>query len=315
MVAPLVSIGIPVYNGARVLNNSIKSLLNQTYRNLEIIISDDNSTDASVRVISNFAFLDSRIKVFQQPINRGAAFNFRFVLDQASGSYFFWNAQDDIRYAQYVEKCIKVLRNSSSVYCHSRYIDKLSKCDQILFPDRQPIVRSVEEIANCSSVACMYLKAYKTGIGSTAFYGLFHTDVLKSTRLWENYIGSDINLFNAVLLKGKISYVPEILFEYRARPLVRDKKAHARFLNPGRQCFWRFPRIIYLFKNLQIITESRVSALVQVYLILAIIFYEFKRTAILSTMVLLSIILPSVYKKLDNRYSFSIQTLPSGHID
>jgi glycosyltransferase involved in cell wall biosynthesis len=92
---PLVSIGLPVRNGENYLREALNSLLDQTYRNIEIIISDNASTDATEAIAKEYLRSDHRIRYFRQPCNIGPSGNYRFVLDKALGEYFMWAAHDD----------------------------------------------------------------------------------------------------------------------------------------------------------------------------------------------------------------------------
>jgi len=94
---PLVSIGIPTYDRAEGLKDTLECMIGQTYENIEIIISDNCSPDTEVsRVINEFLEKDSRIKYFRQEENIGAFSNFKFVEEQAIGEYFMWVADDDL---------------------------------------------------------------------------------------------------------------------------------------------------------------------------------------------------------------------------
>lgn len=92
---PLVSIGVPVYNEARFLAESLSALAEQSYRNLEIIISDNASTDQSEKICRDVAQRDSRIKYIRQTSNMGSAANFELVRARAKGRYFMWGAEHD----------------------------------------------------------------------------------------------------------------------------------------------------------------------------------------------------------------------------
>lgn len=105
-IQPLVSIGLPAYNRPESLKIVLESLLNQTYKNIEIIVSDNGSENPDVeKIVQEYILSDdkNRIRYFRQPENRGPAFNFQFVLDQARGKYFLWNADDDIRSTDFIE--------------------------------------------------------------------------------------------------------------------------------------------------------------------------------------------------------------------
>lgn len=105
-IQPLVSIGLPTYNRPESLKIVLESLLNQTYKNIEIIVSDNGSENPEVeKIVNEFVRTDNqkRIRYFRHPENKGPAFNFQFVLDQARGKYFLWNADDDIRSNDFIE--------------------------------------------------------------------------------------------------------------------------------------------------------------------------------------------------------------------
>src|SRR4051794_39644277 len=92
---PLVSVGVPTYNRPEGLKRAVESLINQTYSNLEIIISDNCSSNINVQgILSEFAH-DNRVKIYKQEVNRGATFNFNFPLTKTTGDYFMWLADDD----------------------------------------------------------------------------------------------------------------------------------------------------------------------------------------------------------------------------
>lgn len=92
---PTVSIGMPVYNGAKYIREALDSLLVQTFTDLELIISDNASTDDTQAICEEYAQRDPRISYVRQSENKGALANFQFVLDQASGEFFMWAAADD----------------------------------------------------------------------------------------------------------------------------------------------------------------------------------------------------------------------------
>ena len=94
--SPLVSVGIPTYNRPKSLIRTLNSILHQTYKNLEIIISDNCSTNADVeKIVMKLCSKDSRIKYFRQKKNMEAAYNFNFVKNNSNGKYFMWLADDD----------------------------------------------------------------------------------------------------------------------------------------------------------------------------------------------------------------------------
>jgi glycosyltransferase involved in cell wall biosynthesis len=115
---PLVSIGVPIFNGEHSIADTLSRLLVQSYQNIELIVSDNCSTDNTQKICESFATRDKRIKYFRQSKNEGVGRNFRFVLEQARGKYFFWNAGDDSRSADFVAVNVAFLEAHPD-YCAS----------------------------------------------------------------------------------------------------------------------------------------------------------------------------------------------------
>ena len=108
-IEPKVSIGIPVFNGANTLTKTIEAAINQDYTNLEIIISDNNSTDDTQSIAENFQKKDSRIKYIRQEKNYGMTANFSKVFEYATGDFFMWAAHDDQHDPTFISKCLPLL--------------------------------------------------------------------------------------------------------------------------------------------------------------------------------------------------------------
>lgn len=108
---PQVSVGMPVYNGEATLRPALESLLEQTYADLEIIVSDNASSDATETICREYAARDPRIRYFRQPANVGAARNFKAVLDRAGAPFFMWAACDDTRSSNFVEVNLAFLKS------------------------------------------------------------------------------------------------------------------------------------------------------------------------------------------------------------
>ncbi len=106
---PLVSIGVPVYNEARFLQESLDSLLAQDYANLEIIISDNASTDETQSICERYAEQHTHIQYHRRQENCGPAGNFVAVLEQAKGRYFIWAAGHDLWSSNYISACVTSL--------------------------------------------------------------------------------------------------------------------------------------------------------------------------------------------------------------
>ena len=112
---PVLTIGLPVKNAENTIRQVIGSLLRQSYSNFILVISDNNSSDATTSICREFAENDQRIQFHHQAIDLGAYANFRFVYDQAQTEFFMWAAADDIRSENHFESVIELLIQNSDV--------------------------------------------------------------------------------------------------------------------------------------------------------------------------------------------------------
>jgi glycosyltransferase involved in cell wall biosynthesis len=113
---PLISIGVPVRNSERTIRQSLNSLVNQTYPNLEIIVSDNASTDNTLMIVREFSSRCDSIRIFMQPLDIGPTANFAFVLEESKGEYFAWNAGDDLKSKDFImSNYINLKQNKNSI--------------------------------------------------------------------------------------------------------------------------------------------------------------------------------------------------------
>lgn len=111
---PLVSVVIPNYNSAKGLATAVHSLLAQTWRNLEIIIVDDASTDDSLKVAEHLSDLDARVKVYKQHTNQGAYVARNVGLFHAKGEFITVHDADDYSHCQKIQLQIQALLNNKA---------------------------------------------------------------------------------------------------------------------------------------------------------------------------------------------------------
>lgn len=155
---PLVSIGIPTYNRASsFLDQAIRSAVEQTYKNLEIIISDNASTDHTESLVANIA--DKRIRYIKHPKNIGANNNFNYCVKSAKGKYFILLHSDDLIDHDFVETCLNAIQDNRDVgvvFTGSRVID-----------EDDHVTGSTPNRAKDLSLSDFFLKWFA---GKTAFY-------------------------------------------------------------------------------------------------------------------------------------------------
>jgi len=102
-----VFIGMTAYNAEKFLDKAVDSLCEQSYKDWELLISDDASTDKTQKICEEYVKKDQRIKYFRQSKNIGQFDNFKFVLDKACGEYFMWAGHDDLWNKEFINTCIK----------------------------------------------------------------------------------------------------------------------------------------------------------------------------------------------------------------
>ena len=107
MNQPLVSICIPTYRGAEFIGTTLQSVVDQTYRNLEIVVLDDNSPDETLAVVGKFP--DSRIRYLRNPLNLGPQGNWNRCLELATGKYFKLLPHDDLLSRDCIENQVRIL--------------------------------------------------------------------------------------------------------------------------------------------------------------------------------------------------------------
>ncbi len=108
---PLVSIAMTTYNGEKYLSAQLDSILNQTYKNLEIIICDDCSTDDTRQILTNYSKKDSRIKLFFNDKNLGYSKNFQKAISLCTGNFISLSDQDDIWIPEKISLGINNIQN------------------------------------------------------------------------------------------------------------------------------------------------------------------------------------------------------------
>ena len=210
---PLVSIGVPVYNGERFLAQALDSLLGQTLQDFELIISDNASTDGTADICLDYAARDARIRYVRQPSNIGGPRNWNFVALEARGRYFKWASADDFCDPRMLEKCVAVLSaDPSVVLCYGRacIVDEETG-------EQRPFARDVSAVDSRPSerFKSVFRSLLLTG---NPQQGVIRLDVLRRTPLEPLYPQGDMVLMAELALRGRLVLLPDILFYRRLGP-------------------------------------------------------------------------------------------------
>lgn len=234
---PLISVGLPVYNGEDFIDKALDSILSQTCRDLEIIISDNASTDRTAQICKAYAERDSRISYHRSEKNLGAAWNYNRVFALSTGKYFKWASHDDLCDSSYLQKCVDILEGDPSVvlcYANTTVIDSAGT----------PTDNQTEELhlpaARISARYKKFNQRFLSKYKCNAVFGVMRRDALQATDLIGNYEASDIILLAELSLRGKLYEIPEYLFFRRDHPEMSGRanptpKSIAAWFDPANQ--------------------------------------------------------------------------------
>lgn len=203
---PKVSIGLPVYNGEKYLNKTLKNLLEQSFTDIEIIISDDGSSDRTKDICKEYSDKDPRIRYFRQNNNFGMPVkNFRFVFDNAIGEYFMFASHDDSWNQKYIEELVNILDNNLD--CSLAFSNYKIKN---LLGEGEINVEVSSSVSN--SKYTRYLSRIIETVPALIF-GLFRKNLISS----EDLILADhfeFHFGNLMALKGKIKILDKYMMNW-----------------------------------------------------------------------------------------------------
>jgi glycosyltransferase involved in cell wall biosynthesis len=255
---PLVSIGMPVYNGENFIVESLDSLLAQTCTDFELIVCDNASTDHTAAIVQSYAERDSRIRYHRNETNVGASANYNLSFELARGKYFKWAAHDDICAPTYLERCVEALERDSGVvlaYTQAKAIDGQGNLVKV-YPGKHHF--------NSPSARVRFYEFVVDPHPIVAVFGVMRREVLGRTRLIGKYSGSDRPLLSEMSLLGKFFEVPEHLFFYRfheAQSWGGNKSRHATqaWYDPRRAGKITFPHWRLLREHLRSIERAPIG--------------------------------------------------------
>jgi glycosyltransferase involved in cell wall biosynthesis len=206
--SPSVSVCLPVFNGEKFVQEAIHSILTQTFEELELVITDNASTDATPDICKEFAAKDSRVRYFRGDVNRGLAWNFNRAFELATGQYLVWIGHDDLMAPDYVGRCVEgIEQDAHAVLCftNANYIDgEGALIQQVDFKNPGDLESPSERFHHilydnrCDPIC-----------------GLMKIEFLKQTRLHRGYADSDRVLLTEMGFRGRFHHIPDYLLSRR----------------------------------------------------------------------------------------------------
>lgn len=238
---PRLSVGLPVYDGERYLAEAIDALLGQSYRDFELIISDNASTDTTADICRRYADRDPRVRYFRQPRNIGQVPNHDFVFQRARGELFKWASHDDLYARDLLLRCVEALDEHPEVvlsHVPSAIIDGVGNITQ-------PIPYS---LATADERPSERFRSVLFVDGGDDIYGVIRTAVLRRIPPQGSYHHSDRTFVAEIALHGPFRTVPEWLYFRRDHPeralrVAPTKRAYCTRMDPRRGNRLRHPTV------------------------------------------------------------------------
>lgn len=210
---PLVTIGLPVFNGENFIEAAVKSILKQTFTDFELIIADNASTDGTQAICEGFARSDNRVVYRRNAQNIGAAKNFNLVFKLSSGAYFKWAAHDDVLDPNFLAKCVAAIDEEPSIVLSFSRVINIDEQGRKLgrYPDQLDRVTS-------HSIQERFKNLILNDQWCFEVFGLIRSDVLARTNLIGSFVSSDAVLRAELGLLGRFRIIQEDLFFNRDHP-------------------------------------------------------------------------------------------------
>lgn len=204
--SPLVSVVLTAYNGEKYLRQQLDSIKNQSYKNLEIVICDDASTDQTPRIIDEYASNDARIVTLRHAKNVRLHTNLESGLKTAKGEYIAISDQDDIWRLDKIEKLLGCIGNRIAIFSDSELIDGGGK----------PLGKTILQVVKIADVAASIgpISLFHRNVVSGHSL-LFHRDLLSLALPFSDKLMFDQHLAIVASTHGGLTYFPAALVQHR----------------------------------------------------------------------------------------------------
>lgn len=235
---PLVSLVITTFNRREKLKKALDSVVNQTYKNLEIIIGDNHSEDGTEELCREYAAKDPRIKYFRHAENLGMTANGNFVTKQATGEYFYPLCDDDWIDLDYIEKCIDFANT------HPDYVLITSATKS--YDENYNLLKIIESKKINQNSSCKRIKQYLKNYTTCSCFGIYKMNIIKQMldldgvilkeRLFEDWV-----YLTKVLVSGKSAFIENTYFHKLRGGWTKDVESTKKLWNAEdltNESFW-----------------------------------------------------------------------------
>jgi hypothetical protein len=208
-----VSIGIPVFNGENFLEDAIRSVLAQSFADLELIIADNASTDRTEQIGRDFAASDRRVRYLRNARNLGAAPNYNLVWQHGRGSLFKWLAHDDRILPGFVAATVKALDAQPDAVLANGLVDYIDATGQV-FAHYRSVLGAAGGPSPAQRFAAMVLRSHSC----VDFFGLIRREAMAGSLLHASFHGGDRAFLAQMALRGRLVQLGEPLVQMREHP-------------------------------------------------------------------------------------------------
>ena len=208
-----VDILMPTYNGEKYLREQLDSILNQTYEDIRIIISDDCSKDSTSQILKEYKEKDNRIEIYLQETNLGVVKNIEFLLNKVENPLYMLADQDDIWLPNKVEKSVEKLyqENADLVFGDLEVVNEKLETMYPSFGDFMLLNRKIKKYIN--SYKLNYL--YNCVTGCTILAKKTTIEKILPIPTYSKYVIHDYWIGLVVSLNGKVAYMTDKYIKYR----------------------------------------------------------------------------------------------------
>lgn len=256
---PMLTIGMPLYNGEEYVAAAIESILGQDYTDFELVISDNASKDASLEIALGYQRVDSRVRVHSSPENRGAAWNFNEVLRLAEGRYFKWAGHDDLLLPGHLSASMGAVEDSpqGNILWYTRsYLIRDDETERREWEDRMHLQQDSPADR---------LDHYLRNVNLVNYvFGVWDIEALRASSGLGSYASADLVLLAELAIAGKFFEVPDRLFLRRVEETASHRasgryEGFAAWFDPANQSRLVFPVSRVLRELLRAVGSSGAS--------------------------------------------------------
>ena len=219
---PLVTVGMPVYNGARYLEAAVRSFQRQTHSDFVLVISDNCSTDETPTICASLAKGDPRIRYVRQESNLGSARNFEYLIRSADSHYFTWAAHDDTRQPEFLEETLRLLQSDPDAIGCAIGVDLVDESGRFLRYAKPPL-------GLASQSPAIRARAVREQ-GYLAIYGLLRLAKMQFDLSVPDILGSDTIFVHRLAMQGRFVVCARPLLVLVDRPIATRQAGSEGYL-------------------------------------------------------------------------------------